>query len=80
MDRGAWWIIVHGVTELDMTEHLSMAACTSNVTRNHTENESHRFYSFTWMLLFLCIHICVYVFAQVERKKKESLNFYLYRA
>ena len=20
MDRGAWWAIVHGVTELDMTE------------------------------------------------------------
>ena len=21
MDRGAWWATVHGVTELDMTEH-----------------------------------------------------------
>ena len=21
MDRGAWWAIVHGVAELDMTEH-----------------------------------------------------------
>ena len=32
MDRGAWWAIVHGVTESDMTKH----ACTnktSNVER-----------------------------------------------
>ena len=21
MDRGAWWVIVHGVAELDITEH-----------------------------------------------------------
>ena len=23
MDRGAWWAIVHGVTELYMTEHMA---------------------------------------------------------
>ena len=23
MDRGAWWATVHGVAELDMTEHIS---------------------------------------------------------
>ena len=22
MDRGAWWATVHGVTELDVTEHV----------------------------------------------------------
>ena len=26
MDRRAWWTIVHGFAELDMTEHLSMHA------------------------------------------------------
>ena len=25
MDRGAWWATVHGVTELDMTEHSTAA-------------------------------------------------------
>ena len=25
MDRGAWWVSVHGVTESDMTERLSLA-------------------------------------------------------
>ena len=24
MDRGAWWTTVHGVTELEVTEHTSM--------------------------------------------------------
>ena len=27
MDRGAWWATVHGVTELDTTEQLSMCIC-----------------------------------------------------
>ena len=26
MDRGDWWAIVHGVTESDMTERLSLHA------------------------------------------------------
>ena len=25
MDRGAWWATVHGVTELDMTEQLTLS-------------------------------------------------------
>ena len=25
MDRGAWWATVHGVTEWDATEHLSLS-------------------------------------------------------
>ena len=29
MDRGAWWAIVHGVSELDMTEWLSTSAFSS---------------------------------------------------
>ena len=24
MDRGAWWVTVHGVTELDITEELTL--------------------------------------------------------
>ena len=28
MDRGAWWSIVHGVAELDMTEQQSTHVCT----------------------------------------------------
>ena len=24
MDRGAWWATVHGIDELDMTEHTCM--------------------------------------------------------
>ena len=24
MDRGAWWAIIHGVTELDTTEHFDI--------------------------------------------------------
>ena len=32
MDRGAWWATVHRITELDMTEHLSM----------HTHTHTHR--------------------------------------
>ena len=31
MDRGAWWATVHGVAELDMTEH----------THSHTHTHTH---------------------------------------
>ena len=37
MDRGAWWAILHGVAESDMTEWLSMRAC----THTHTHTHSH---------------------------------------
>ena len=30
MDKGPWWVTVHGVTELDMTEPLTLSACPSN--------------------------------------------------
>ena len=32
-DRGAWWVIVHGIAELDMTEQLS--------TRAHAHTHTH---------------------------------------
>ena len=32
MDRGAWWVTVHGVTESDMTEHRHTH------THTHTHN------------------------------------------
>ena len=32
MDRGAWWATVHGVTELDMSEQLTL----SNIFKEET--------------------------------------------
>ena len=31
MDRGAWWVIVHGVTKLDMTERTHTHVTLDNV-------------------------------------------------
>ena len=39
-DRGAWWAIVHGVPELDVTEHLSRALCV-NWGRNKLGGKGH---------------------------------------
>ena len=35
MDRGAWWVTVHGVAESDMTEH------THTHTHTHTTQHKH---------------------------------------
>ena len=35
MDRGVWWAMVHGVTELDMIEY------THTHTRMHTHTNTH---------------------------------------
>ena len=37
MERGAWWVIVHGVAESDMTEHASHV-----YTHTHTHTYTHR--------------------------------------
>ena len=34
MDRGAWWATVHGVAELNITEHT--CACAYSYTHMHT--------------------------------------------
>ena len=35
-DRGAWWVTVHGIAELDMTERLSTHARAHTHTHTHT--------------------------------------------
>ena len=37
MERGAWWVIVHGVAESDMIEHASHM-----YTHTHTHTHTHR--------------------------------------
>ena len=38
MDRGAWWVMVHGVTESDMTEHVQT---TTIHLGNHHHNQDN---------------------------------------
>ena len=39
-DRGAWWVTVDGIAELDMTEQLSTRACAHTHTHKHTHASS----------------------------------------
>ena len=39
LDRGAWWAVVHEVTESDMTEQMSV--CTHEHARTHTSMHAH---------------------------------------
>ena len=49
MDRGAWWAIVHGVAELNMTEQQTLTHTLSH-THTHTHTHTHR---------VNCIWICI---------------------
>ena len=51
MDRGAWWVTVHGVAESDMTEH----------THTHTHTHTKRNINTVWgrLLLFVMRQNCV---------------------
>ena len=42
MDRGAWQVAVHGVTELDTTEHTSMCTHTYENMTEHASLCAHR--------------------------------------
>ena len=40
-DRGAWWVTVDGIAELDMTEQLSTHACVCAREHTHTHTHTH---------------------------------------
>ena len=41
MDRGAWWATVHGITESDVTEHLTHIPRGLREQALHLRGESH---------------------------------------
>ena len=45
MERGAWWVIVHGVAESDMIEHASHMY-THTHTHTHTQRRTARIRSY----------------------------------
>ena len=40
MDRGAWWATVHGLTELDTTEHTVLLGISTVQKSEHTKSDS----------------------------------------
>ena len=44
MDRGVWWVTVHGVTESDVTEHIHTLNCLLT---------SPPFFQSPWKILYL---------------------------
>ena len=55
MDRGAWWVTVRGITELDTTEHTACIVTVSHVTTSLQRHHIERLHNIS-----LCQFIIVY--------------------
>ena len=58
MDRGAWWATVHGVTESNMTEQLTLSFTFTEengwqVIKLQYDSNSHYIYSVLTLFLYL---------------------------
>ena len=66
-DRGAWWAIVHEVTESDTTEHSCISVCVCVCVYIYICMYVYVYmYIYVYVYIYTYVYICIYVYTHTH--------------